>query len=222
MFIQLRFSNPVPFIKRQESLTETVFISFSSINKFPKTLWRWRANASPQQIIWCNLSVSFLQNLQVEPPSNRPIMTRCFLTVVCPVKIATAVFRRHLLNLARSSTLFLHMKSLPCVWFGKSLQVQQCWYSVQFFIPSLAEHLGISRIRTKKWHKWCLYSKLIRLLIVKYATVLRHPNEGKLVWLCQFRENNHANRNQSSSHFLDYRCLKCSLAKNKIRILFCL
>jgi hypothetical protein len=36
--IQHRFSNPVPFIKRQRSLTEAVLISFVSAVSFPKTL----------------------------------------------------------------------------------------------------------------------------------------------------------------------------------------
>jgi hypothetical protein len=36
--IQHRFSNPVPLIKRQRSLTEAVLISFGSAVNFPKTL----------------------------------------------------------------------------------------------------------------------------------------------------------------------------------------
>jgi hypothetical protein len=36
-FIQHRFSNPVPLIKRQRSLTEAMLISFGSANSFPKT-----------------------------------------------------------------------------------------------------------------------------------------------------------------------------------------
>jgi hypothetical protein len=37
-FIQHRFNNPVPLIKRQRSLTEAVHMSFGSIINFPKTL----------------------------------------------------------------------------------------------------------------------------------------------------------------------------------------
>jgi hypothetical protein len=51
-----------------------------------------------------------------------------------------------LLSLSRSSALSLHglpIKSLPCLWPGKSLQALWCWYSVQFWIASLARHLGI-------------------------------------------------------------------------------
>jgi hypothetical protein len=35
-----------------------------------------------------NVSVSFLQNLQVGSPSNRPIVYRSLLTGACPVRIA--------------------------------------------------------------------------------------------------------------------------------------
>ena len=61
---QYTFNNPLPLIKRHRSLTEAVLISFGPTNGFPKTLQRWRANASQQQIICCTVSVSFLQNLQ--------------------------------------------------------------------------------------------------------------------------------------------------------------
>jgi hypothetical protein len=81
MFIQLRFSNPVPFIKRQRSLPEAVLISFGSINKFPKTLWRWWASTLQQQIVWCTVSVSFLQNLQVGSPCLWYAMPTCIVTL---------------------------------------------------------------------------------------------------------------------------------------------
>jgi len=64
------------------------------------------------------------------------------------VRIATTICSWCLLNWNRSSALFLHglpMKSLPCLWPGKSLQALWCWCSVQFLIASLAEHLGIPR-----------------------------------------------------------------------------
>jgi len=146
--IQHRFNNPVPFIKRQKSVTEAVLISFGSTVSLPKTLWRWRSNASQQQIICCNISVSNLQILQVGSPSNRPIIYRCPLTGACPVRIATIIFSWCLLNLSRSSALFLHglpIKGLPYLWPGKFLQAQFCWCSVQFLIASLAEHWSILR-----------------------------------------------------------------------------
>jgi hypothetical protein len=62
--------------------------------------------------------------MQVGPPSSRPIIYRCPLTGACPVRIATAIFSWCLLNLSRSSALSLHglpIKSLPCLWPGKSL-----------------------------------------------------------------------------------------------------
>jgi hypothetical protein len=42
-----------------------VLISFGSTNRFPKTLWRWRASAPQQQVTCCAVSVSFPQNPQV-------------------------------------------------------------------------------------------------------------------------------------------------------------
>jgi hypothetical protein len=89
--IQHRFSSPVPLMKRQRSLTEAVFISFGVTFGFPKTLKRWRAKALQRQIICCTVSASFLQNLQVESPSNRPMVRRCVLTGACPVRIATTI-----------------------------------------------------------------------------------------------------------------------------------
>jgi len=80
---QCRFSNPVP-------LSEAVLTSFGSTSGFPKTLQRRRANASQQQIICCTVSISFLQNLQVGSPSNRPIVYRCPLTGACPVRITAS------------------------------------------------------------------------------------------------------------------------------------
>jgi hypothetical protein len=80
----------VPLIKRQRSLPEAVLISFGSASSFPKNLQRCRANTSRQQIVWCTVSVSILQNLQVGSPSNRPVICRCLLTAACPVRTATA------------------------------------------------------------------------------------------------------------------------------------
>jgi hypothetical protein len=48
---QYRFSNRVPLIKRHRSLTEAVLTSFGSTSGFPKTLYRWRANASQQSVL---------------------------------------------------------------------------------------------------------------------------------------------------------------------------
>jgi hypothetical protein len=42
-------------------------------------------------MICCIVSVSFLQNLQVRSPSNRPMVYRCPLTGACPVRIATKI-----------------------------------------------------------------------------------------------------------------------------------
>jgi hypothetical protein len=115
---QHTFSSPVPRINRQRSLTEAVLISFGSTNRFPKTLQRWWANTSQHQTICCTVSVSFLQNLQVGSPSNRPMICRCPLTGVCPVRIATTILSWCLHNLSRSSAFFLHslhIKSLPCL-----------------------------------------------------------------------------------------------------------
>ena len=135
----------MPLIKRHRSLTEAVFISFGSTSGFPKTLQLWRANASQQQIICCTVSVSFLHNLQVGSLSNRPIVHRCPLTGACPVRIPTTIFSWCLQSLSMSSALILHglpVKSLPCLWPGKSLQAPWCWYSVQLIIASLDEHQG--------------------------------------------------------------------------------
>jgi hypothetical protein len=88
---QHRSNSPVPLMKRQGSYIEAVLISFGSTSEFPKTLWRWRANALQRQMICCTVSVSFLQNLQVGSPSNRPIVSRCPLTGACPVRIATTI-----------------------------------------------------------------------------------------------------------------------------------
>jgi hypothetical protein len=92
---QHRFSNSVLIIKRQSFLTEAVLISFGSVNSSPKTL---NADESTQQIIRCTVSVSI----------NRPIIYRCLLTGACAVRIGTTISSWCLLNLSRSSTLFLH------------------------------------------------------------------------------------------------------------------
>jgi hypothetical protein len=121
----------VPLLKRQTSLTEAVLISFGPAISRPKTLQRWRANTSQQQIICCTVSVSILQNLQVGSRSNRPIIFRCLHTGACPVRIATTIFSWGLLNLSMSSGLFLNglpIKSLPCLWPGKSLQDGVYWF----------------------------------------------------------------------------------------------
>jgi hypothetical protein len=89
--IQHSFNSPVPLIKRQRSLTEAVLISFGSTTRFPMTLKRRQANASQRQIICCTVSASFLQNLQVGSPSNRPMVRRCFLTGARAVRIATTI-----------------------------------------------------------------------------------------------------------------------------------
>jgi hypothetical protein len=76
------------------------------------------------------------------------MVRRCVLTAVCPVRIATTIPSWCLLNLSRSSALFLHgplMKSLPCLWPGRTLQVQWCLFTIQVLIASLAKHLGIPR-----------------------------------------------------------------------------
>jgi hypothetical protein len=130
-------------MKRQRSLTEAVLISFGSTSGFPKTLKRWRANASQRQIICCTVSATFPQNLQVGSPSNRRV-----LTGVCPVRIATTILSGGLFSISGSSALFLHcppIKSLPCLWPSKSLQALWCWFTVQVLIASLVEHLGIPR-----------------------------------------------------------------------------
>ena len=54
------------------------------------------------------ISVSNLQNLQFGSPSNRPIIFRCFFTRASPVSNATTILSWSLLNLSRSSVLFLH------------------------------------------------------------------------------------------------------------------
>jgi hypothetical protein len=84
--------------------------------------------------MWCTISASFLQNLQVGSPSNRPMVRRCFLTGACPVRIATTILSWRLLNVSRLSARFLHgplIKSLPCLWPVRSLQVQRCCFIVQ-------------------------------------------------------------------------------------------
>jgi hypothetical protein len=53
----------------------------------------------------CTVSVSFMQNLQVGAPSDRPKVYRCPLTGACPVKMANVSLKRYLLNLSRSSAL---------------------------------------------------------------------------------------------------------------------
>jgi hypothetical protein len=53
------------------------------------------------------------------------VICRCLLTDACPVRIATTMLRWCLLNLSRSSALFLHgllIKSLPYLWPDNSLQ----------------------------------------------------------------------------------------------------
>ena len=100
--IQHMFNHPVLLIKSQRSLTEAVLLSFGSTNIFPKTLYRWRANASQQQIIRCPISVSILQDQHDGWPSNRPIIYRCLLTEAFPVRIATTICTWCLLNLSRS------------------------------------------------------------------------------------------------------------------------
>jgi hypothetical protein len=50
-----------------------------------------------------------------------------------------------LLNPSVGCTACLSMKSLPCLWPGKSLQVLWCWFSGQVLIASLTKHLGILR-----------------------------------------------------------------------------
>jgi len=53
------------------------------------------------------------------------------------VRIATTIFSWCLLTLSRSSALSLHglpIKSLPCLWPGKSHQALWCWYSVCIFL----------------------------------------------------------------------------------------
>jgi hypothetical protein len=96
----------------------------------------------------CTVSASFLQHLQVGPPSNSPMVRRCFLTATCPVRIATTILSWRLLNLSRLSARFLHdplIKSLPSLWPVRSLQVRRCCFIVQALMISLTEHLGIPR-----------------------------------------------------------------------------
>jgi hypothetical protein len=96
----------------------------------------------------CTVSASCPQNLQTGSPSNRPIVRRCVLTGACPMRIATTILSWCLLNLSRSSVLFVHgplIKSLPCLCPGTSLQWRWCWSIVQVLIASLARHLGIPR-----------------------------------------------------------------------------
>jgi hypothetical protein len=119
--IQPRFCNPVPRMKRQRSLTESVRMSVGSTARYPNTLKCWWVNASQQQIMCCTLSAS-LQDLQVGSPSNRPMVRRCVLTGACLVRIATTILSWCLLRLSRSAALFLRsplIKSLPCLWVGK-------------------------------------------------------------------------------------------------------
>jgi hypothetical protein len=102
-----------------------LLISFGLTSRFPKTLKCWWANTSQQQIIYCTVSSSFLQNLQVGSPSNRPMVRRCILTGARLVRITTTILSWCLFSLSGSSALFLHglpIKSLPCLWPGKSLQ----------------------------------------------------------------------------------------------------
>jgi hypothetical protein len=92
-------------------------MSLGSAKDFPKDLLRWQAKASHQQIIWCDISVYILQNLQFGLQSNRPIIFRCFLTGAWPVRDATAV-PSSVLNLSRPSVLFVHgllIQSLRCL-----------------------------------------------------------------------------------------------------------
>jgi hypothetical protein len=94
-----------------------------STTESPKTLNRRRAVASQRQMMCCTVSASCPQNLQTGSPSNRPIVRRCVLTGACPVRIATTILSWCLLNLSRSSALFLHgplIKSLPCLCPGTS------------------------------------------------------------------------------------------------------
>jgi hypothetical protein len=147
-FVQHRFSSPVPLIKKQRSLTEAVLISLGFTTESPKTLKRQQAIPLQWQIICCTVLTSCLQNLQAGSPLNRPMVCRCVLTGACPVRIATTILSWCLLNLSRSSALFLHgplIKSLPCLWPGRSFQVQWCWFIIQVLIASLAKHLGIPR-----------------------------------------------------------------------------
>jgi hypothetical protein len=74
-----------------------------SKKNFPKKLQRWRTNASQQQILWCTVSVSKLQNAQFGSPSKRPIILRCFFTGASPVRNAFTFLSWSVLNLRRSS-----------------------------------------------------------------------------------------------------------------------
>jgi hypothetical protein len=138
----------MPLMKRQRSLTVTARITLGSKTESPKTLKRWRAVASQQQMICCTVSASCPHNLQTGSPSNWPIVRRCVLTGACPVRIATTILSWCLLNLSRSSALFLHgplIKSVPCLCPGTSLQWRWYWSIAQVLIASLATHLGIPR-----------------------------------------------------------------------------
>jgi hypothetical protein len=155
-------------------------------------LWRWRANASQQQITSCTVSVSYLQNLQVGSPSNRPIIYRCHLREACPVKIATTVFSWCLLNLSRPSAVFLHslpIKSLAILWPGKYLWTQKC---LRQSFSSVCVHRSVSLLEfifcllTPK----CVFVKVSLLSV--YAEVYLHQSFSSVC----------GHRGVSSSEFL--------------------
>jgi hypothetical protein len=144
--IQHRFHNPMPRMKRQRSLTEAVRMSFSSTTTYPKTLKHWRAIASQQQIMCCTVSASFMQNLQVGSPSNRPMVRRCVLTGACPVRITTTILSWCLLNLSRSAVPSILPLSAGNV-------VIYCWMRIIRACPTVRLLIQVPKaVSLENWH----------------------------------------------------------------------
>jgi hypothetical protein len=102
-------------------------------------------------------------------------------------------------GLSRSSALFLHglpIKSLSCLWPGKSLLLW-CWFSDHVQTSSLAEHLGIPRACSEPGSG--IVDGCRANLIARNATVPRHPDESYLIQACQRREGIQAFRHSASS-----------------------